>query len=414
MRFSAVSLFFCVSAVFGQTSKGSAPVPTTPTTSIGTQPNSTATTTRTPTTTATPPAEIDRPIFLSGKVMMQDGSPVPQNVTIQRICSGMPHTVAYTDSKGRFSFQWGDRNTAVMSDASDSGPGFRNPSSGSFGNAQSAGGGNGLSADPFGNRMINCELRANLAGFTSDTVSLFNRRATDNPDVGVIVLHRIAGVEGTSISATSMMAPKDARKAYEHGLQAMLKNKPDEAEKDFEKAVTIYPQFAEAWMNLGKTRLEMKSYETARAALAKAVEADPKLVSPYIELGLLSARQSQWKESGEYLDKAVRLDPIDFPNAWYADAVAHFNLGNYEAAEKSAREAVRLDSKHLNPRADYLLGLLLAEKKDYAGAATKIASYLQLAPNAPDSARAREQLAQIRKLIGEASQAQAGPPAANH
>ena len=32
--------------------------------------------------------------------------------------------------------------------------------------------------------MMNCELRANVAGFTSDTVDLFNRRIADNPDIG--------------------------------------------------------------------------------------------------------------------------------------------------------------------------------------------------------------------------------------
>ena len=50
--------------------------------------------------------------------------------------------------------------------------------------------------------MMNCELRASVAGFTSDTINLFNRRTADNPDVGTIVLHRIAGVEGASISLT--------------------------------------------------------------------------------------------------------------------------------------------------------------------------------------------------------------------
>ena len=61
---------------------------------------------------------------------------------------------------------------------------------------------------------MNCELRANVAGFTSDTIKLFNRRTADTPDVGMIVLHRVAGIEGSSIRVTSMMAPKDATRAW--------------------------------------------------------------------------------------------------------------------------------------------------------------------------------------------------------
>jgi tetratricopeptide (TPR) repeat protein len=335
---------------------------------------------------------------LSGKVVMQDGSPVPQNLTIQRVCSGIAKTVAYTDAKGHFSFRWGDGST-VIADAADAGSGFStNSSADGFGSSQSAGGGNPLASDPFGNRMMNCDVRANVAGYSSNNISLFNRRAAEGSDIGTIILHRIAGVEGSSISRTSMLAPKDAKKAFEHGLQSLLKNKPADAIKEFQQATELYPDYAEAWLNLGKLHSQMKSVMPARAAFEKAIAADSKLVSPYLELGMLYASQSNWKQSGDYLDQALKLDPVDFPQAWYASAVAYYNLQNYEPAEKSAREAVKLDPKHANPRAAYLLGLILAERKDYAGAATELTMYIQLAPDAPDIKQVKEQLAQIEKL----------------
>jgi len=337
-----------------------------------------------------------RPINITGKVVVEDASTVAQNITIERVCSGISRTVAYTDAKGRFSFQWGDRNS-VVADAADAGSGSRTAG---FGSAQSAGGASPLAADPFGNRMMNCELRAVMAGFRSDAVNLFNKQLAENPDVGEIVLHRIAGVEGTSVSATSAMAPKDAKKAYEQGLQSLLKNKPDDAAKDFEKAVTAYPKYADAWMNLGKVRLQQQSVEPARAALKKAIEADPKLVTPYVELGLLAAKDANWQDSGKYLDHAVELDPVDFPQAWYADAVANYNLKQYDAAEKSARNAVKLDPHHVNPRAGYLLGLILAEKRDYAGAVAELNEFMKLSPNTPDLAQVKDQLAQYEKLAG--------------
>lgn len=350
-----------------------------------------------------------RPVYISGKVTIQDGSPVSQ-VSIERLCGGIAKTVAYTDSNGHFSFQWGDRNM-ILTDASDAGSG-RTPDSNSagFGSSQSAGGANALASDPLGNRMINCKLRANVTGFTSDTVDLFNRRTGDSPDIGTIVLHRIAGVEGSAISMTSLMAPKDAKKAYEHGLQSLLKNKPDDAAKNFEKAVAVYPGYADAWVSLGKLRLERQAIEPARAALRKAMESDPKLVAPYIELGLLAAKDANWQESGKYLDRAVELDPVDFPQAWYADAVANFNLGKYDTAEKSARAAVKLDPRHANPRSGYLLGLVLAEKRDYANAAAELTTYIKLAPNAPDVVDAKNKLGEFEKLGGVTKSAAATQP----
>jgi tetratricopeptide (TPR) repeat protein len=146
-------------------------------------------------------------------------------------------------------------------------------------------------------------------------------------------------------------------------------------------------------------RLEQQSIDRARTALSKAMESDPKLVAPYMELGLLAARDANWQESARYLDRAVELDPFDFPQAWYADAVANFNLKKYDAAEKCARAALKLDPRHFNPRSGYLLGLVLAEKQDYAGAVEELSAYLKLAPNAPDQAQVKDQLGRFEKLL---------------
>ena len=58
-----------------------------------------------------------RPVFLSGKVVMEDGTPPPDAVTIERVCGGSVRPEGYTDSKGRFSFQLG-QNQGMMADAS--------------------------------------------------------------------------------------------------------------------------------------------------------------------------------------------------------------------------------------------------------------------------------------------------------
>jgi tetratricopeptide (TPR) repeat protein len=151
-------------------------------------------------------------------------------------------------------------------------------------------------------------------------------------------------------------------------------------------------------VSLGKLRLQQQSIEPARTAMLKAIEADPKMVVPYMELGLLAAKDANWQKSGEYLDRAVELDPVDFPQAWYADAVANYNLKNYDAAEKSARAAVKLDPRHANARSCYLLGLVLTEKGDYSGAAAELTNYIKLAPNAPDVAQAKSKLGELEKL----------------
>ena len=85
--------------------------------------------------------------------------------------------------------------------------------------------------------------------------------------------------------------------------------------------------------------------------------------------------------------------------------MAHYNLKQVDAAEKSVREAERLDTRHEYPDSEHLLGVILAQRKDFAGAAEHLRAYLQYRPNASDAEAVREQLAQIEKM-----RAQAAPP----
>ena len=127
-------------------------------------------------------------------------------------------------------------------------------------------------------------------------------------------------------------------------------------------------------------------------------DADPKLVEADVELGTLAASQNQWPDAAKYLDAGLRLDPVDFPIAWFIDAVANFNVHNLGASESSVREAIKLDPKHQNPQADRLLGTILAIRHDFNGAAAELRIYLKLAPAAADAPQIKTQLAEIEKL----------------
>ena len=359
-------------------------------------------------------------MYVSGRVLTEDGTPPPSSVTIIRVCNGVSRAMGYTDTKGAFSFDLNHADNAFQ-DAS-------NP--GTFGTASdplstraslddpmtSMRGGSAMSPGGLGGgsstALMGCELRAQLTGYRSNAVQLAQRRSMDDPDVGTIFLHRMGQDEGSIVSMTSMMAPKDAKKAFEKGMDALKKKKTEEAQKEFEKAVAAYPKYAEAWYRLGALQLSEKNSEAARSSFAQAIAADPKLVTPYVELAILDARDAKWKETAESTSKAIRLDPIDFPSAYYFDAVANYNLKNFEAAEKSARQLQKLDTQHRYPMADRILASLMADRKDYSGAAQEMRNYLKFAATAKDADEVRGQLQQLKKLITDQSAtAKQGEPA---
>jgi tetratricopeptide (TPR) repeat protein len=380
--------------VFGQTPKpptpvgpGGAPNPNVPprTGSTPTFPGNTDTTPN--------PNLIQRPVLLVGKVMMDDGTPPPDSVTVQLVCRANPRSIAYTDSKGGFSADLSNRlNSAVMMDATESwSGGLSNPG----GSNSRAGQGNGFAERD----LIGCSVQASLAGFRSDSVNLGSRKSMDNPDIGTIILHRLGNVEGLTISATSRMAPKDAQKAFEKGRNEVKKQKWENGQREFEKAVTVYPKYAAAWFELGLVQEEQKDEEGARKSYAQSLAADSKFVSPLLSLAAMSMRGQKWQEAADYTGRLLQLNPVDFPQAWYFNSVANYYLKKMDVAEKSAREGISRDTVHKYAKMNQVLGIVLAQKQDFPGAVEQLRAYLRYAPEAPDAEQVKKQIADVEKFI---------------
>ena len=86
---------------------------------------------------------------------------------------------------------------------------------------------------------------------------------------------------------------------------------------------------------------------------------------------------------------------------YFFSAVANYNLQKSDVAENQAREAAKLDKEHRIPKINQLLGIILAQKQDYTGAAENMRIYLKFSPNAPDVDAVKQQLADLEKAGAE-------------
>ena len=354
-------------------------------------------------TAGTVPNASQRPgtLFITGRVMLEDGTPPSNVATIERVCAGSTHAEGYTDSRGYFAVEVGNESTVFQDASETSGYGrLGSPriSAAGGGSSSSSGRGGAMSSDL---RFANCDLRARLTGYRSQTVNLAGRRPLDDPNIGVILLHRQGKDEGNLVSMVSLAAPRDARKAFEKGLQLIRKGKTEEAEKEYRKAVTAYPRYADAWNELGRIQLDRGQDDVARETFQTAIQADPKYVNPYLQLSIIYMRHAQWRDLADDTAVALKLDAFDYPQAWLFNGVANWNLKNTAAAEKSIREAERLDSRHTLPQVYHLMGMILAQRHDYNGAAEYLRLYLRLDPAAEDVDKARVQLALAEKQLAE-------------
>jgi len=322
-------------------------------------------------------------LFLTGKVVAEDGSAIEDSVAIQTLCRGTTRTIGYTDKKGYFSLQLDPNSNVNMTgigDVTDTGSPMRQQGSGS-----------GQTRD-----YRDCQLLPLLAGFSAIPVELGAHIGGDNRvDLGNIKMRRMGEVQGYTISATSAQAPSKARKDYEKGMSFEKKQNWTEAQEKFQSAVDQYPKYAVAWVELGRMQFLLLHEEDAKKSLNKALEADSRFLPAYQQLAEIATKNKQWKELVDITDQMLRLNPVNFPQYWFLNAAANFYLQNLEAAQKSATRGVDIDSEHHFPRLEYLLGLILAQNRDYRGALEHLRNYVHFAPKAPDIEMAQNQISKL-------------------
>jgi hypothetical protein len=312
-------------------------------------------------------------MYVYPRLTMDDGTIPRDPVTIEVVCGiKTTRSIVYADSKGGFSLGQGRTMDASGEGRSLEGKDLLPPTR------------SGLAP--------NCKVRASVTGFRSSEVDIAYLMRGD-ANVVTLVLHPVARIEGQTTSRTSAQAPPTARSAFDKAGRAIYKQRWEEAIKQLRKAVEIYPEYAEAWSDLGNSYAEREQTGEARGAYRRAISIDAKFVNPYLGLAQAAMHERNWQEMAEVTAVILKLNRYDFPAAYAYDAMAHLNLNELNTAEESAREGLKIDNAGDIPKLHHLLGVVLMRKHDFPVAVEHLRQYLQGAPNAPDADFVRRQLA---------------------
>jgi tetratricopeptide (TPR) repeat protein len=362
-----------------------------------------------PTRSATPLPSTAQPIqpdgdfvmFLMGRIATNDGSAIPHDLLVERICSEHVRQQVYASANGDFSMQMGSRTDSFLDASSDiTSPERVNDKDLIRGIPQS--------------ELKQCDLQASASGFRSNRVNLLSLTpSSGSVDVGVIVVERTSKIKGMTLSALPYKAPPNARKAYEKGLDAENKGKLVEARKYFEQAVTLYPKYASAWFQLGALFEKENQKDSARDAFVRATAIDMKFLPPYLSLASMAFEEGDWPAVLQYTRHILDLDPFNYGDtnsyvldfdelspaqAYFYNAVANYQLNRIDEAEKSALKAERADLLNNFPQLHVLLAEIFTRKKNYDSAILELRSYLELVPHAKDADLVRERLAKLQQL----------------
>jgi len=197
-----------------------------------------------------------------------------------------------------------------------------------------------------------------------------------------------------SVSVAQMQVPEKALKEFKKAQSAWEKQKFEEAAKRLDRALDIYPQFADAYTLRGVMHLSRNNLDDACANLERAIEIDGESGLAYVVLGAAYTSLTRFEDAVRVLERAVSL----LPNSWQAQfelGRAQLAKGNFEGALRHASNAQQLGANDYAPvhliKAHALLGL-----KHYTDAMAELQVFLSKDPQGPQATKARETLSQVK------------------
>lgn len=325
----------------------------------------------------------NEPVYVSGKVVSSSGDPLPTETAVEVTCGGLPKARDYLNPKGEFDIDLSGGSQGTV-DATRS-------------NSRSTGlpGRNHLGVV----NLNGCIVRAELAGYESSEIALGMNSIFDNPNIGEIVLTRLEGITGDTISATSLSAPSGAVKLYDKAKKESQKAepKPEKIVGWLKSAVKTYPEYAAAWELLGRAQLSLGRNDDALTALEKAVEADPRFIAPYPNLVKLITGTGDMPRVVETGRHALALNPHLHQVRFFVTA-ALLRQGDNDGTIESGEQMVEMGSAQRFPQAYQLLGAAYANKQNYKTSAENFRKFLELSPNATAAPRIQQQLDQWSQL----------------
>lgn len=241
---------------------------------------------------------------------------------------------------------------------------------------------------------------ASKTGYDTATVTVTVMRA-GSPQVSISLRRttpeKLVG-PGDSISVRELTVPERARVAYDKGHRLLEdENKPAESIPEFQQAVKAYPQYYEAYTEIGIANYHLGKFPEAEQALKKAIDTSSgKFVQPLYLLADLYNGQRKFQEAEILARQAIALDDYTW-NSHFELARALVGLKRGAEAETSALRARELAPD--NAPVQLVLANSHLLEQNYKAALQDFDAYLKLEPTGALSQAVLQKRDQLQKQL---------------
>jgi len=189
------------------------------------------------------------------------------------------------------------------------------------------------------------------------------------------------------VSVRELSIPPKALHAFEQGMERMANHDAGASLPHFQRAIQEYAGYYEAYDRMGAAELKLWHVREAEQAFRKSIDVSGgQYAHPLFALGAILDDRENFAEAESVIRKGLDLNHDSWTGHYYL-ALALFGLNRTEDAAKSVLDV--LQRKTDFPNAHLLLADIHCREKDYHSAVSDLDEYLKLAPDAPDSSRAK-------------------------
>ena len=199
-----------------------------------------------------------------------------------------------------------------------------------------------------------------------------------------------------SLNARVARIPPQARKEFDAGKLRMQGHDDIGSVRYFQKAIELYPQYAEAYQLLGVVHLEGGNFAEAEPELQKATEIEPHMSTAQFALGICRNLMAKYAEAEPALLRGLELDP-ESPEGHYELAKTYWALGRWQDAALHAQKAVTLKPDAGPPHV--LMGDIAMRKRDPRKALKEYHEYLRLDPKGTMAAGTQQMVDRIEQAL---------------
>lgn len=231
-----------------------------------------------------------------------------------------------------------------------------------------------------------------ITGGQSVNFAIPSERISQLQSSGMVSLSELVAMTGRNKRARAVQFFRD-------GLSFLSKDDCEKALPYFEKAVESDGNYAEAWAQTGFCREKLGRHSEAIEASKKAVNLRPSAES-YFNIGLANYYLKQYREAAESYRVAIRLDPYNAADAYYALGLVYRDWGRADDEIQAYKQAIRLRSDYTS--AYERLGARYLKSKKYAEA---IETYKQLSALKPGDANAPNSMGEAYAELGKTAEA---------